>query len=301
MKPLLQKLPLTDNTSFVAKTFRTPHFEVGWHQHAEYELILFTEGSGLSFIGNHVGDFTTGDIYFLGAHLPHTFQKSGDQVTSAVVVQFKEEIFGTPFLQLPELQLLRALFEQAGQGLKITGNMRKELAPKIRSLEQLAGLPRILNLLHCLHVIAVQQEFITVCTQDRLPLTKADSTIDKIFQYTIDHFQEKITLDMAAAHVHLSVSAFCHYFKRSSRKTYIDFLNEIRTSYACRLLTGTDQTIGSIGFECGYNSIGHFHKQFHRIKGVTPLQYRKHFGQETLLRGNNIGIVPDSSALSIHI
>jgi anti-sigma factor ChrR (cupin superfamily) len=65
MKPLIEQLPLSDNTSFVARIHRTPNFEVNWHQHIEYELILFTEGAGLSFIGNYVGEFEVGDVFFL--------------------------------------------------------------------------------------------------------------------------------------------------------------------------------------------------------------------------------------------
>src|ERR1044072_2355658 len=125
MRPLVQKLPLNENTSFVAKTFRTPNFEVGWHQHIEYELILFTEGSGMSFIGNHVGEFERGDIYFLGSNLPHTFQKSGDQVTSAVVVQFRGDFWGPGFLDLPELRSIKGLFEASMLGLKMEGEARQ--------------------------------------------------------------------------------------------------------------------------------------------------------------------------------
>jgi hypothetical protein len=69
MKPLIEKLPLTADASFVARTHKTPDFEVPWHQHTELELILFTEGAGLSFIGNYVGEFEVGDIFFLGPNL----------------------------------------------------------------------------------------------------------------------------------------------------------------------------------------------------------------------------------------
>lgn len=64
MKPIIEHLPLSDDTSFVARTHRTPNFEMPWHQHIEYEIILFTEGAGLSFIGNYVGEFEVGDIFF---------------------------------------------------------------------------------------------------------------------------------------------------------------------------------------------------------------------------------------------
>ena len=111
MKPLIEKLHLSGEMSFVAETHRTPKFEVPWHQHVEYELILFKEGSGLSLIGNYVGEFEAGDIFLLGANLPHTFQKSGDLITSAVVVHFKEDFWGKEFLNLPETKSIQQLLD----------------------------------------------------------------------------------------------------------------------------------------------------------------------------------------------
>ena len=108
MRPFIQRLLPDESSSFIAKTFRTPHFEVGWHQHLEYELILFTEGSGMSFIGNHVGEFEAGDIYFIGSNLPHTFQRTGDQPASAVVVQFRDDFWGKDFLHIPENRALKS-------------------------------------------------------------------------------------------------------------------------------------------------------------------------------------------------
>ena len=76
MKPLVEKLPLSQDTSFVARTYRTPHFEVPWHQHIEYELILFPEGEGKAFIGNYIGEFKTDDIFFPGQQPAAYFSKS---------------------------------------------------------------------------------------------------------------------------------------------------------------------------------------------------------------------------------
>lgn len=292
MKPLVQKLPLTDNTSFIAKTFRTPHFEVGWHQHIEYELILFTEGSGMSFIGNQVGEFETDDIFFLGSDLPHTFQKSGEQVTSAVVVQFREDFWGRDFLHIPENRSIKQLLEDSMQGLKIQGGCRERLQPLIKDLEWAQGSRRLLLLLQCLEMIAEEKEYITVSTQEVKQLNSKDrECIDRVFQFTIDSFRDPIALPQIAAIACMSVPAFCNYFKRSTRKTYIDFLNEVRIGYACSLLQETDKTVWDICYESGYNTMTNFHKQFLKVKKFTPLQYRKRFSPEVIKNGSNIGIV----------
>jgi len=278
MKPLVQKLPLSEDSSFVARTYRTPNFEVPWHQHIEYELILFTEGEGMSFIGNYVGTFETGDIFFLGANLPHTFQKKQDLITSAVVIQFREDFWGKEFMDLPELRDIKLMFQTSVKGLKIVGKSKERLRILIRDLEYLKGFRRITALCECLSIIAFEAEYIELSNQEIKQLNAKDKErIDKIFQYTIDHFKQPISLAYIAGSVGMSIPAFCHYFKKSTKKTYVSFLNEVRIGYACNLLIDTNLTIIAICYESGFNTLANFNKQFLKIKGFTPSHFRNHF------------------------
>lgn len=281
MKLLIEKLPLRDDSSFVARTYRTPYFEVPWHQHIEYQLILFLEGEGCSFIGNYVGDFKKDDIFFLGSNLPHTFQKaSKDIITSALVVQFKDDFWGKDFLQLPECQSIRRLFDISMKGLKLSDESKKILNPLIREMENLTGLRRIACLCECLQFIADKKECKTLSTQEVISFTsKKQERIDKIFRYTIDHFQGSIPLDTIADYADMSVPAFCNYFRKSTKKTYIDFLNEIRIGYACQQLIDTKKTVQEICFESGFNTLANFNKQFLKVKAITPSHFRKKIQQ----------------------
>ena len=276
MKVLIEKLPLTEDTSFVARLHRTPHFEVPWHQHIELELILFKEGAGLSFIGNHVGEFEIDDIYFLGANLPHTFQKSGDQITSAVVIQFREDFWGSQFLDLPECKSIKELFTIALQGLKVFGKSKDLLKPMITNLENETGFKRIVRLSECLQILAERKEYQTLSTQEvkSLPF-KSKERIDLIFQFTMDNFKRPIMLNEVAGIAGLSVPAFCNYFKKSTKKKYIDFLNEVRIGFASKLLIDSQDSIVSICFDSGFNTLAHFNKQFIKIKKMTPSKFRK--------------------------
>jgi AraC-like DNA-binding protein len=279
MKPFVQKLPLTEETSFVARTYRTPAFEVSWHQHIEYELILFTEGKGTGFIGNYIGEFETGDIFFLGANLPHTFQKRHkDLITSAVVIQFREDFWGKDFMTLPESKEIQQLFQVSMQGLKIEGQSKLLLQPLIRDLESASGFSRIIKLCDCLQIIARSQEFIPLSTQEVKAYNPKDKErIEKVFHYTIESFAKPVTLTEIAELINMSVPAFCNYFKKSTKRTYIDFLNEVRIGHACRLLTDTERTILEICFESGFNTLANFNKQFLKVKKMTPSRYRKYF------------------------
>lgn len=279
MKPIIEQLPLTSNTSFVAQTHRTPKFEVPWHQHVEIEMILFKEGAGLSFIGNYVGEFEPGDIFFLGANLPHTFQKSGEVITSAVVVHFRDDFWGKEFLQLPESKDVQQILKTALQGLKATGKSKEILNPLITSLEKEKGFKRIIILLECLEIFVKEKEYTTLSTQEVKEITnKNRERIDRIFQYTMENFKEPIQLSAIASIADMSIPAFCNYFKKSTRKKYIDFLNEVRIGYACKLLTDNSQTtVEGTCYESGFNTLANFNKQFLKVKGMTPSKYRKVF------------------------
>jgi len=279
MKPLVEKLPLSQNTSFVARSYCTPQFEVPWHQHIEYELILFTTGEGTAFIGNHIGEFKTDDIFFLGSNLPHTFQKAQkDLVTSAVVVQFTDHFWGYDFLQLPESRSIKKLLNTALQGLRIQGATRQQLRPMIIELEQLQDFSRIIRLCECLHTIVGAGEYETVSTLEiKTFQARNKDRIDRIFQYTIDNFQEPIVLADVAGTADMSIPAFCNYFKKCTKKTYIDFLTEIRIGHACKLLIDTQKTVLEICYESGFNTLANFNKQFLKMKRQTPSVYRKHF------------------------
>lgn len=277
MKPLIEKLPVSNNESFVARTYRTPHFEVPWHQHIEVECILFTEGEGVAFVGNHVGEFKTGDVFFLGSNLPHCFQKANkDIVTSAVVIQFNSQFWGETFLGLPENQAIRDLLQVAAGGLKLPAEVAEICKPLIIALENDKEAVRIIHLYQLLVTIASHTLNTALSTQEVKEYnTRHKERIDSVFQYSFAHFQESISLEEVARHAGMSVPAFCSYFKKSTKKTYTEFLNELRIAHACKLLLDTSKPIMEICFESGYNTLAHFNKQFLRLRQVTPQRFRK--------------------------
>jgi AraC-like DNA-binding protein len=278
MKPLVEKLPLSENSSFVARTYRTPDFEVPWHQHVELELILLTEGRGTAFIGNYIGEFQTGDVFFLGSDLPHTFQPDNNIITSAVVIQFRDNFWGNHFINLPESLAVLKLFEIAARGLKIKTACKKQITPLIKQVEHSKGFQRLIHLCTCLELLTNAASYETVSTQEvKQNNPKYKERIDTIFQYTIENFREPVKLSVVAGNAGMSVPAFCSYFKKSTKKTYIDFLNEIRIGNACKLLMDTQKSVLDICYESGFNTLANFNKQFLKIKKTTPSGFRKVF------------------------
>jgi AraC-like DNA-binding protein len=288
MKPVDQKLPASQNTSFIVQTVNASWFQTSLHQHIEYELILFTKDTGIAYIGDYEGKYKPGDIYFIGSNLPHAFKSIGNKPVSAVVIQFRDNCWGTHFINMPELSGIKQLLEIAANGLQVTGDCKYSLESLIKALETATGINRVIVLLQCLETISAAKEYVILVKKKAQGLIYRNSDpIDKVVEFTLASCHHRISLSHVAELACMSVSSFCHYFKRHTQKTYTDFLNEVRIDYACNQLLQTNKPVTDIGYESGYNTVAYFHRQFLRIKKITPLQYRNQENEKVSTVNNN--------------
>jgi len=279
MNTLIQKIHVEEQNSFACRKYRTPQFETSWHKHEEYELIVITEGHGTALIGDYVGEYKKGDVFFLSSNLPHWFRKTEQKmIGSAIVVHFLKDFWGTPFLSMPEMKKINQLLEGDNNGLQLIQSLQKKITTGIEQMEQATGVDRIQLLLNTLHLMSQSKQYkiITKGFDNNLNL-KVNSAIDKIFTFSFKHFLEAVTLAEVAAEVSMSIPTFCRFFKRNIKKSYFEFLKELRIGHACKLLRESNQPIIDICYKSGYNSWAHFSKQFKNVKEITPNQYRKQF------------------------
>ena len=102
--------------------------------------------------------------------------------------------------------------------------------------------------------------------------------MNDVYQYTMEHFTENITLEQIAAIVYLTPQSFCRYFKKHTSKTYINFLNEVRINEACKRFMEMDfDSISTIAYQSGFNNVVTFNRVFKSITGKAPREYIKEY------------------------
>ena len=99
--------------------------------------------------------------------------------------------------------------------------------------------------------------------------------IQTIYEYVGANYREQIALDKVSKEVNMTVPAFCRYLKKWTGKTFTQFVNEFRVAHACQLLADEHRSIAEVSFESGFNNLSHFNKQFRKISGTTPREFRK--------------------------
>jgi len=248
------------------------------------------KGEGVRFIGDNISNFTPDEMILLGENLPHTwrckdeyFQNNPDLHVEAMVIQFLPDCLGKNLLSLPEAYLIPKLFEKAKSGMVISGKTKDKLAELMRSSIEATNLDRIIILLSILKTLAETDEYATIVNGKNTFYQSNESEtlrINKICTYTMTNYKNDITLEEIASLSNLSITSFCRYFKLMTKKTYYDFLIEIRVSHACRFLIESKLPTEMICFDCGFNNVSNFYRHFKKVTGMTPLDYKRKYLNE---------------------
>ena len=98
--------------------------------------------------------------------------------------------------------------------------------------------------------------------------------IKKAMIYISKHFNEPLTLEDVAMHVHLHPSYFSTMFKQSTGSSFKEYLNMVRIEESKRLLSNTDFSIIDIAIAIGFEDQSYFSKVFKKYTGLTPKQFR---------------------------
>lgn len=96
-----------------------------------------------------------------------------------------------------------------------------------------------------------------------------------VLQFISDNFREELSIEQLAAMAHLSKSYFMGVFKRSAGVSAVEYINQLRIKEACEMLRSSEKTIAETAYECGFRNLSNFNKQFRRIVGCAPNEYRK--------------------------
>lgn len=286
MKPQLLKVSAGPASSFSVRRDLVPYINNRWHYHPEVELIHFKEGTGTQFIGDNIKPFDSGDVILVGADIPHYWSFHENYFTEGCisspdirVAHFCENFWGRQFLDLPENQSIKYLLEKSKRGLQITGPVREIVADLLEKMLSAQGTRKILLLIDALTTIANSDSYTLLSSMGfRQNFSEVQNDrINCIYQYSLSNYKRKIQMEEIASVANMSPNSFCRYFKSKTRKTYSNFLIEIRVGIACKLLLENRLSIKQVCFESGFQNFASFHKYFKLITRKTPMNYQREY------------------------
>ncbi len=250
-----------------------------WHRHSEMEITCISQGHGLRLIGNHMDSFNDGDLVVIDRHLPHYWRMDGpshgyclqfDPDAPLSVWQSGDEIAAT----------LIPLRQSARLGLHVSGATAVKVQEQLRQLDKLRPLPRFTAFLEILNSLAEAPKHDTqsLASEDfhlPEPGDPHERAIAAAVALISAHFHEPLKLSDILDAVPVSRPTFSRHFKRSTGRSFITFLTEIRIAHACRELTTSQKSVTDIAQDSGFNDLSHFNRMFRRQMNCSPLAYRR--------------------------
>ena len=276
MKALPFIIPKPNKEAIIYQEDHEYIFYDKFHQHEEIQLSYIAEGEGTLIVGDTINSYTKGDILVLGSNLPHVFKSEKSNTKSLMLsLFFTKDSFGKDFFDLEELQTLKLFFKNAINGFKVTSS---ELVHRFLTLKRQNKFERFITLLELLEVLQnTKQQPLSTFIYEKQYSEIEGKRMRTIMEYTMNNFQNNISLETIASIANMTKNAFCKYFKKRTNKTYVQFLTELRIEKACKLLLNyNDSSINEIAEFIGFNNLSNFNRQFKKLKYTTPINYRNY-------------------------
>jgi AraC-like DNA-binding protein len=264
---------------------RGRHFYDKLHQHPQLQLTVVLEGRGQFLSGDYVGRFQEGDVFFLGENAPHVFRSDPEYFGSTSgmssagdTIFFDFAALGKSLSELEDLQSLRKFKDFSGLCFQILGESKERILQIFKDFPASSGLIRFQLALELLSILEAAGD-------DRISLNRPYLTrgwnerdgkrMDLVIQFLLENRFRQITLEETAEKANLSKEAFCRFFKLRTRKTFTQYLLQLRINDATKLLQETDLGVAEIAYKVGFENLSYFNRTFKSIARTTPLRFRK--------------------------
>ena len=253
-----------------------------WHWHPEIEITYVRKGTMCYKVNNLVYHLKEGDIVFNNSGALHSGTMENQEDCTYIPITF-------------DPRLIYGFFQSTINSKYVDPVIQDSLLPAI-CIDQSEPWHRSFReyLLRIIDLDEKKPDFyeldITICLQSiwRLllehityePQASRENSLEydrikKILSYIEENYQNKITLNYIAGHIHLCESECTRLFKRHMNTTLFAFLQEYRIERSLEFLQA-DQPVSAVADKAGFSDPNYYSKVFAKIKGCSPREYQKH-------------------------
>ncbi len=281
MKVIPFQIPRSGKASVNVQVDKVPHLYNHLHQHPEIQVTLIAKSSGTLIAGDYVGRFEEDDVFVIGSNQPHVFRNDAiyfekKKKAESITLFFDENTLGKEFWMHTELSSFHSFFNNSQFGFRLLGDKQMEMQKLLLSIKDAAGLEKLGLFIQVLNLLNSVKEMVPLSkTHSQKTIKSFDGNrLNRIISFTFKESHRNLMLAEIAGVANMTVEAFCKYFKTRTGKTYINFLNEIRISNACKALLLEDKAITMICYDSGFSNLSNFNRVFKKINNKTPKEYR---------------------------
>lgn len=247
----------------------------GVHWHKCIEILYVVEGRLGIRIDHEKTILTSGQPILINSKEMHsTYQIEPEENVKYLVV----------LLSIDYLKKYHDNMENVVFNIEKSGNYNTEIVSALREIaKSFEDKNPMYELYTTEKLLTIYRVLMSECLQMKeLHNTEQD---DKNFQYARTaieyigvHYTEKITLGDVADYIGLSKSYFARYFKKVTKKTFLEYLNSLRLEHGLNDMIVDGKTVTQAAFDNGFSDVKAFISVCKKNFDCTPGYYAKKNG-----------------------
>lgn len=261
---------LTDHAGTASE--RPPH----WHLH--YELAMIRSPHGLRTVGDSHEEFAGLDLVLTGPRLPHRWQAGEGTNYRITTLHFHGDFADCHTVGRRVFSHVRTLLERSSRGVAFDDAAKAEAHDRLFEILRADHVASAFGFLSLLDFLSSAPGQRILASEGYRPggmaSTDGDRRIRLVADYVDSRYPENVTLADAARLAGLTQSAFCHFFKKQTGESFVEYLNGIRIGHAARMLCRPAGSVADIASACGFRDASNFIREFRKRMETTPSRYR---------------------------
>jgi AraC-like DNA-binding protein/quercetin dioxygenase-like cupin family protein len=269
--------PVKNDDLFVVLNHLNAKFDFPVHFHPEYELNLVIDSKGKRIIGDSILEYDSPDLVFVGPNTPHAWTGNNNHNNPHVItIQFDGNVLSEKMLSKNYALPLKNLLEKAKRGILFNQKTVNNVQKRIEKLSEVQGFDAFISLLSILYDLSISRNQSLLASQGYVGQFDLNQSqrISKVVNYIQENLLNDIRIKQVADLVNMSETAFSHFFKKRTQRSFSDYLTDMRVSYAARLILETDRNISEVCFMSGFNNLSNFNRTFKSRYLCTPGEMR---------------------------
>lgn len=254
---------------------------VPMHWHREFEINRILKGQGQVILGEEKYIVSEGDIVIIPPNLPHAAYAIEDSSLTYDALVFNHSILGTGSNDRSTVQCIQPIINGQHKITMLISGMNDRIVDFQKCMEQIFTCAGANQPLSDLLLKSELLRFFWLLENEPKLVQKEEANIHyselirPALEYMATHFGENITVEQLSDAAHLSKSYFMWCFKKATGIGAIEHLTQIRMKTVCDALINSNQHIADVAYSCGYDNLSNFNRQFKRMIGCTPKEYRQ--------------------------
>ena len=252
------------------ESHHSPEFTMDWRTHSFLKVVFVLHGEGVFHFADSSVNFCAGDVIVVPSGTRNRIEDAPESASSLYVCCIATKLmnFDAP---LASRFTTRRFQEQRQFANRVSALMRRMVHAQDRgdAAEPLSMVSDAMQLLDLILKGSSQAD-----ARSKKGQSPDRESVSRYIQSLPSEFFEATTIDAAAASLQIPRRTFTKLFAELAGETWLQRIRRHAIDHAKTRLADSQLSIASIAFECGFNDLSTFYRQFKKQVGLRPSEYR---------------------------